>query len=362
MNQPNGIPNWLLTPLLSLEQAHPGVLASFLKAPAPRRNLIAAVIAVHTEIDKPLQLQAAAELATLIKHVKTRRIARAYMACEIAGTFSSLVMKDAGHIKERVFYRTLRTWLEKGQSPRNLKALAHSQNFSLATLQVLDLLDPVAIMPVTLTFVRNAHQARIFNAHLRFVRSVCGLNSDHELQTHIKILGRDYAVAFREFDGGANSWFNKPNDLPDRLIKRAKFPAPPFPTDSRLIPIASASKMVETALRYRNCLRRHIIDVVTGDRYYAFYRNSSPAYPILEFINDRPVGWRLASINGIEEEEVAVEAAAEIIADIERLGIPYIPSWQTDLLDDVDSWRGSSFWRSWDEASLKTDHRSIGVI
>lgn len=102
----------------------------------------------------------------------------------------------------------------------------------------------------------------------------------------------------------------------DRLTEFLRFPPPPFPTQGRLAPIATAAEMRSEARRMRNCLRRKIASVIDNRAYFFHWDGEEQATVLIE--NESGRGWRFTEALGRDNTRLSPQTVAYICALVER--------------------------------------------
>jgi len=92
------------------------------------------------------------------------------------------------------------------------------------------------------------------------------------------------------------------------------FPQPPWEGSEKLRPLKSFDDVKSAAHRFENCLERQIDEVLTGQEYFYEWSGSEPAIVGLEhLLGDE---WVVGQICGIDNEDVTLNTALEIAADL----------------------------------------------
>lgn len=344
-NRLMNIPAWYIEALIELNKYEYGLIEEILSSNGGRKQIAAAAISFQRHGGTV----SIGSLASLLKHSKSSKVLNQCLGSALPGEFIPLISKQQDQIRQPSFYIGLAKWLSDHKSPSKLKALRHARSFSLTTLDILDALDPVAIQPMTLSFIPNVHNAYILNSQIAFLRSCCGTITDTDLRLQIRRLGQSYGRAWKKFYEGT-TYFDKPQELINAFKNRMVFPAAPIRPSKEVILLDSAKQMSRAGLKYRNCLSDKILSVVRQERYYFIWR-SPLEDAIVELRNDPPVGFRLNEVEAAGGGEVASETTAAITEFLHRHGIPTLPPWEDCLLEDVDSFHKRHFLKSWDQIS-----------
>ncbi len=340
------IPSWLLAHLAELDKTDVGLLREVISAPGDRLACIAAALAIASDCSHQDRSK------VFVMHLRESSCRSLLTYCaqgDLPPSFLPLLRKSSTSIQSPNFYLSLLNWLRGNPSPAKLKALHYAKSFTLKTLAVLDALDPIAIHVNTLAFVPNVYNARILNAQIRFVRACCPSVSEKEIGWHVRRLGKAYNAAWNEFHSGGE-YFDKPNQFITGFINRLRFPDAPMNPCDEVDLLDTPKKMIDASLRFRNCLRDKIIDVARGERYYFIWR-SSVGDAIVELRIEPPTGVRLNDIRAARNSEVPPLVRDEVVRFLEGQGIPDLPSWEDFLLEDIDSYHGEDFLKSWKQLS-----------
>jgi hypothetical protein len=125
---------------------------------------------------------------------------------------------------------------------------------------MVDVLDPVLVHPEIVKHTRNVEKAREINKLIELIRSVCSKATNEALIASLK----EAADRDDDFETFVTNWLHKAD----------RFPAPPFPPQADLVPLTTATAMIEAGRDMRNCLGQKIGEVVLGLAY--FYRVEVP--------------------------------------------------------------------------------------
>nr|WP_250810304.1 hypothetical protein [Neorhizobium tomejilense] len=351
-NQMEDFPAWYIQALLELNKFESGIMEEILSSRGGRKQIAAAAVSFQRHSGTV----SAESLASLLRFSKSSDVLKECLGA-LPSEFIPSIYKQKDEIRQPSFYIGLAKWLSDQKSPSQLKALRHARRISLTTLAILDALDPVAIQPMTLSFIPNLHNAHILNSQIKFLRSCCSGITDDDLRLSIRRLGQSYGRAWKQFHEGA-TYFEKPPEIINFLKNKLVFPAAPIRPSKEILLLDSAKKMKWAGLKYRNCLGDRILSVVRQERYYFIWR-SPPNDVIVELRNDPPVGFRVNEMESAGGGEVASETRAAISEFLHSYGIPTLPPWEDCLLEDVDSFHRRHFLRSWDQISREAAHEDV---
>jgi hypothetical protein len=104
----------------------------------------------------------------------------------------------------------------------------------------------------------------------------------------------------------------------------AEIPPSPLPVPAGCRPLTSKADFREAAIRFRNCLRTHIVGASSGDA--VFYEWLGPPGAIIHVQRDAVSGWRLCEVKATNNEDVPEQYRPAIIAALQAIGVGIGPS------------------------------------
>jgi hypothetical protein len=112
---------------------------------------------------------------------------------------------------------------------------------------------------------------------------------------------------------------------PDRIIEdlylSRRFPAPVIPADPDFSYIEDGFSLIDTAKRFRNCLRNYVAEALRGERQYYLWRKPGQPEVVFEICNDAPFGWYLAQARHEKNEKLSPDLAEELRQKLCDFGI-----------------------------------------
>jgi len=200
------------------------------------------------------------------------------------------------------------------QDPKGPKAhaLRYCGPITSATIEAVDLLDPVLLHPEIVKAIRHPNHARHANRVVRFLKQVCSTASHEALRT-----AAQQAVGLEALASFAHRW-----------VERADvFPPPPFPASAGVVPLTSAAQMIAAGKTFDNYLRgaSKIAEVLLGYAYHYVveHRAEENAKPERYAVEITPLsngGWVVSTIEGSKGERVSAEAKAAVLKRMLALG------------------------------------------
>ena len=106
--------------------------------------------------------------------------------------------------------------------------------------------------------------------------------------------------------------------LIDRIYCTIEFPEPPISASSGCRAICSADELACVSRRFRNCLRTYIPDVIRGEMYFYEWSGDEPA--VIRLTAERPFGWLVGEIWGIQNRNVSRHCREEICDHFKQAG------------------------------------------
>lgn len=176
------------------------------------------------------------------------------------GYLRALIRIGSKPLEESHLYRRLFEIFTHEADKQKAHALRYCGPIDATKIQIVDVLDPVLVHPEIVKHTRNVEKAREINEVIELIRSVCSKATNEALIVSLK----DAADQDDDFSNFVQRWIEKAD----------KFPPPPFPPQTDLVPLTAAAAMTETGRDMRNCLGQKIGEVVLGLAY--FYRVEVP--------------------------------------------------------------------------------------
>lgn len=104
----------------------------------------------------------------------------------------------------------------------------------------------------------------------------------------------------------------------------AEIPPSPLPVPAGCRPLTSKADFREAAIRFRNCLRNHIVNASSGDS--LFYEWLGPPAAIIHVQRDAVSGWRLCEVKAHNNDSVPAQYRPAIVAAVQAIGVHVGPS------------------------------------
>lgn len=192
------------------------------------------------------------------------------------------------------------------------KTLRHADRIAPERVRALDRLPEALLTSKIAGLQLSASQAELLAETLDAVRRIRG---EEGAQAAV----RRWAAA-----GSTKGLFEAAEDelLPEP-------PAPPFPGNDRLRPLATKAAIRDAGARYRNCLKSQVGAAASGRS--AFYEWTGPPGAVIEIWHDRIYGWRLDQARLARNASVPETAQAAIVEELRGWGVHVgRSSWQLE--------------------------------
>jgi hypothetical protein len=269
-----------------LDKFVPGIAGHYLRAGGERRHVIAAYCSQHDHKE-----ELAGETARFLLGATHRTILVAAFGAVPAGLRGALGRVEASH-QDPVLYPLLYRLLSELGHPRIPAAIQLLPVISVEKLRIVEALPPALCYPVTIDAIEDARTARGLAKLVR--RMVAAGIDEAALVTALRRAPRQKAMEETLY----------------RWSLKLPFPAGPVPPSSHFFPVANGQQLADTALRYRNCMKSMMADVLSGETAFAEFHVGSKGV-IVEF--RRILGiWYLNDIhavrNGLVSDELRMAA------------------------------------------------------
>jgi hypothetical protein len=114
-------------------------------------------------------------------------------------------------------------------------------------------------------------------------------------------------------------------ETPDRIIEQLylshRFPAPVLPMRPEFSHIADGSTLIDTAKRFRNCLRNYVAEALRGERQYYIWRKPGQPEVVFEICNDAPFGWYLSEARHEKNAKLSSDLSDDLRKSLQDLGV-----------------------------------------
>lgn len=350
---PDFTPNWFLSFSMLVDDLAPGFLTETLKATPDRKHVLAAVMALKfascgNEID------ISKEFAIGLRDSKKSNLL-GLLDNQVHPAFYSIVKSSRCGIHSMGFYLRLAIWLnQKWPSNSTLKALRHGRSLDETTLEILNVLDPVAHTKTVLSIVPDVNAAKELNAEIDFARLAVPNLTSVELKTALATFASDHMAYIKASLEGGDPYI--PKSLSVRFHHRAAFPEPPLRKHPKLTPIQSAKELADVGRKLKNCASRLVQTIVLENYYYYFWATDRSSAP-QAFIQLERMGtlWRVVEICGDQNIDLEPELKKCIERDLSASGALIMSGWPLDFLSEYPLHDSKRFARMWRESnSLET--------
>jgi hypothetical protein len=257
-----------------------------------------------------LNIPADAELARTIRQTKPKalicRLNKGHFPKGLGAALGKLPRRHLHHLS----YQRLLTLLAE---PNAARILRHDKTITPRRLSLLAALKPDLRQRSLLDQLEQKEDIRKFEALLRGLARTCPSLSQAALQQ--KVLQK----LDQEDDFDDTAWAV--------LANHAVFPPAPWSGDDRLDPIIDATGLRQTALRFRNCLRDYLDDILKREMVFYVYRGESADAAVL-LTWDMLHGWVIEEMLGYRNRDLSLAVRRDIEARFAQADIVVKPVWQ----------------------------------
>ena len=304
-NRDVSFPSWLISPLIELDALAPGVITRALAGNQRTRQAIYCSMAFVSQSRCVWQRNTGWSrwLARQILTGSPADIIRSTSGSCPDGLVGALERIGPDAFGQPSAYLVLHGLFGKGPTRHERDALRYCGAVREATVDVLQALDSRWVHANILNRLMHAEHALAFNSALAFLQSASTRASDAAIRAAISNLRKGEGLS----------------QMLARFARRADcFPSHPSGTISDIVAIESAAHLISAARRYRNCLRRRLLDALSGNTAYAEFRGAA----ILEFRRlSVEGGWLLYGVHGPSNRDVGDSLRADAEAALAKLGI-----------------------------------------
>lgn len=290
------VSGWSLSYIVALDMQRPGVAGEFFRASAERRQVIAALLSTKPE---PPRHDEASELAKLIgeaDHGEILTAAFGNVPCGLRGALA----RSGPQPHPRSFYRVLFQLLSSPEA-RVRPVIKQLTTLDLMRLRIVQLL-PADVC--TANLVELMGSVRMASDVAKLIELLTKGGIDRRALT--QALGRvcsDHQLA----------------ELWDRWTQKLNFPPHPVPASELYIPIQNGAELRRLALRYRNCARRYLSQVLDGEDAFAEF-GVGPKRAVIHLSKADGV-WVLQGLFGKDNGMVAPEVRSAAVAYLTDQGV-----------------------------------------
>lgn len=282
----------------------PGYFGHLMRLPLGFRQIAVAVMAAHVQPELPgpsntgdhsaaedipgYQLK---EMAQAIRAQSPRRLlSDAYGSCPDG--FIGALAKIGPLAQPKQFYRRLHDLFSAPDKRQIANVARQFRRFDAMTLDLLEVLDPLFLVPRFAEQVASVQEALDLTQALLIIRQSCSRATDEALDASI-----------RHHRGSIPQWIERWISAADRI------PFPPHDLGHEFVPLDTAAKMADAGRRYTNCLRSSAIIVRVLHGMTRFWEHTRYNV-IVEAQSVGPsLGWAYATIhmprNGFPAFEIA---------------------------------------------------------
>lgn len=241
------VAGWSLDYIFALDLNRPGTAGEFLRASPERRQVIAALLSMTPLPSEPGQ---AKELAKFTSGGGHREILTAAFGSVPSGLRGALA-RSGPQPQPRSFYRTLHHLLSEPSKANVGRAIQQLDSLDLMRLRIAQTL-PADICTANLIKLVGSMRTASDVAKLIDLMAKGGIDRVALAQA----LGRVATdTQLSEF------W--------DRWTQKLTFPQHPVPRTANYTPVTEGAALRQLALRYRNCARRYLAQVLDGNDAFA---------------------------------------------------------------------------------------------
>ena len=289
MEQIAPVSGWSLDYIVELDHHRPGTAGAFLRASAERRQVVAALLSTTP---LPGCAAAMADLAYFVSSATHRELlGEAFKAVPVG--FRGALARSGPQPHPRTFYRLLHKLLSAPEHAAVAGVIKHTDQLDPQRLLIAERLPGDICTPSLVALMPHPR-------HASDVGKLMSLLSENGVDR------RALAEAVRRV-----TTRDQLSQLWDRWAEKLKFPPHPILASEEHVPITTGEELRRVALRYRNCVRHYITQIMQRESAFSEYRYAGRSAVIHLRLRQR--GWTLEGIFGHRNERVSTPmlAAAE---------------------------------------------------
>lgn len=267
-----------------------------------RRHVFLAVLA-RLDADGTLDSLPEGERAGLLERLLTRRNADLITAAYGSNPpgFLRLVTRLGDVARGKRFYLDLHQLLCEG--PALAAPLIAATGREPITDELLDMLMHLPRVPEAVTVADRFPDRGRLETFLLIYQTLTGQND--LLAEHIARMSK--------------------GETPDRIIEQLylsrPFPEPVLPVHPEFSHIADGYTLIDTAKRFRNCLRNYVAEALRGERQYYIWRKPGQPDVVFEICKDAPFGWYLSEARHEKNAKLNSAMSADLCQSLADFGI-----------------------------------------
>lgn len=268
------IAGWALTRIVEVDEHHPGIAGHVFRASPERRQVIAAFLSVpqtHTEFCCD------GERGAFLIHATHDAILRAAYGAVPSGLRRALARAGATPHPRR-FYPYLYGFLSSPKRQSLKKIVGRMPAIDLLRLRIARILPSDLQRDNIISHITAVSDARDLRAYI-------SLLAEHDVDRDALIDAIACAPSRDAITHVARRWTLK-----------AKLPDHPVPASSNYRPIDTGEELRRTALRYRNCMRMYVVNVLERRSSFALFRHGDEE-GIVHLVASEG-GWELERLYG----------------------------------------------------------------
>ena len=291
--------SWALARITELDIVAPGLAGIFLRASDERRQVLAAFLAVEGGGRAPDQ--ETADILMTSRHDDLLR--RAFI--NVPTGYRSALGRAGRTIHPKRFYRYL-----------HLVLSARGERQSHDVVQQLSALDPTRLR-VLRVLPEALRSSRLVALHrdVAHARETAAL---YRLLVETGVDADTFAKALKEAETARQL-----SECWRRWSWRVRFPEPPVAASPTYTPVTEAPELKRLALRFQNCGRRYLADVLEGRHAFAIF--DSDAGEAVVHLRHRDDRWWLKDAIGRRNLPISSTLRREVEAHLACHGIETLP-------------------------------------
>jgi hypothetical protein len=265
---------WAISLAVQIDCYQPGFCGELLRVSAERRQVLAAYLT-----SKPPSEGEMADVGHFLRTADHRAILAAAFDAVPTG-FRRALRRSGEHIHERRFYQRLHQLLTKPPHRKICRCIARLSKLDLTALDIVASLPHTICEANVVTAIESAADVADIVAGFRLLTSR-GVD-ETALASAITEVRTE-----REFRSLWRTW-----------VLKAKAPEHPIPLCEWYRPITTADELRKLAIRYRNCARRYLTDLLDEGAGHAFAEVKSDGRGAVVHLEKEGHEWRLEGIYG----------------------------------------------------------------
>ena len=293
------VSGWSLNYIAALDLHVPGFAGAYIRAGAERRQVIAALLSCKQLPAHPAEAVALGDFISRAAH--REMLASAFG--DIPKGLRGALARAGAQPHPRAFYGLLFRLLASDDKTL-ARAVMQMKEITPRRLLVLERLSGDLRSPTLIELIENPAQAR------DVVKLVNLLSSN----------GIDRAALAQALRGVSSR--EELASLWQRWARKLRFPRHPVPSSASFLPIESAAALHQTGLKYRNCLRHYLVDVMEGEAAFAEFTSADGEAVV--HLSRNQIGWTLTGLWGKRNADAGPLVEEEAKTYLQKHGIKII--------------------------------------